>query len=131
MPSAESTPFFHALRIQDLRVHVRLGCLEDERATPQEVRLTVEIRFPQAPLGEATDELADTLDYGQLSAQLKRHVEQTEFRLIERIGRDCLDIGRRLAGPSDQVGVKVHKLHPPVEGLLGGAVYACGDFSIP
>ena len=119
-----------ALRIDDLAVGARIGWTADERAVEQEVRFSVELRFANAPLGTSTDELAETVDYGELANDLKALCASGEFRLIERLGAEALAVTRRRAREAKAVAVRVRKVRPPVPGLLGGASYSCGDFSI-
>lgn len=120
-------PSFHSLEVRDLRYVLSLGCTAEERARPQEIGITVEIRFAEAPGGVSTDELRDTLCFSELNDALTRHFAGREYRLIERIAGEVYQISRELSRGAS-VAVRVHKLKPPVENLVGGAVYACGDF---
>lgn len=122
-------PRYHILHLNELVLHLHLGCEEAERARPQEVRLSLEIRFPHPPAAVDSDRLADTICYARLSEALRAHCEAREYHLIERIGLDAYRVAREIAGPEAALAVSVHKIKPPVERLLGGAVYRCGDFA--
>lgn len=122
-------PSFHSLRLEDIRLQVRLGCLPDERERPQEVRLAVEFRFDREPSCLKSDRLEETICYARLCEALRAHCESREFKLIERIGYEAYGIARELAGPGVKVAVRAHKVRPPVEALLGGAISTCGDFA--
>jgi FolB domain-containing protein len=130
VPQVEFAPPLHVLRIDELILSVRLGCLEDERAKPQEVRLSAEFRFHEAPKGIWTDEINDTICYGKLSEALRKHAENREFRLIERLAQECYVILKEFAKGQAAAAVRIHKVKPPVEKLLGGSTYVCGDFHI-
>jgi dihydroneopterin aldolase len=123
------TPRYHALRLNELVLHLRLGCEESERARPQEVRVSIEIRFSSPPAATESDRLTDTVCYARLSEALRAHCEAREYRLIERVGLDAYRVAREIAGPETALALSVHKIKPPVERLLGGAVYRCGDFA--
>jgi dihydroneopterin aldolase len=120
----------HSLRLENLSLQVRLGCLPKERMQTQEVRLTIEFRFKKEPRGCTTDELQDTICYAQVSEAMRKHCESREFKLIERMAYECEKIAREIAGRETQIGVAMHKVRPPVDSLLGGATYRCGDFYI-
>lgn len=107
---------------------MRLGCQAEERAHPQSVRVSIEIRFPRAPRGSVTDRLSDTLCYARLSELVTQVAQEREYQLVERLGTDILAATRRFVEERAEVVVEIHKVHPPVPGLLGGVVYRAGDF---
>ena len=113
--------------MRDLRYVLALGCTAEERARPQEIGISVEIRFAAEPRGVRSDELSGTVCFGELASAFGRHFAGKEYRLIERVAGEAYEIARELSRGA-QVAVKVHKLKPPVANLVGGAVYACGDF---
>lgn len=123
-------PNYHALRLEDIRLQVRLGCLEEERIHPQEVRLTVEFRFDQEPSFLKSDMLEETICYVKVTEALARHCEAREFKLIERVAYEAYRIAREFAGSGVTVALRAHKIRPPVEKLTGGASFVCGDFPL-
>ncbi|MES3037344.1 MAG: dihydroneopterin aldolase [Bdellovibrionota bacterium] len=126
--SKDEKPIVNSLRINDLSLQVRIGCTEEERAQPQEVRVSIEMRFPQLPVGAVSDLLNDTICYAKVSEAIKEHCEKSEYKLIERMALDCLQILRPFSESKAQVGLMVHKVKPPIPSLLGGTTYRCGDF---
>jgi dihydroneopterin aldolase len=116
----------HSLRMKELSLLLRLGCSEEERALPQEVRLDVELRFPTPLKAGRTDDLRDTICYGALAGALRKHFTQ-EYQLIERVTEEAYRIVKEMSGGAS-VAVEVRKVNPPVPGLLGGAFFRCGDF---
>jgi 7,8-dihydroneopterin aldolase/epimerase/oxygenase len=118
----------HRMRIKDLSLQVRLGCTADERANPQEVRVGIELRFAEAPMGVESDDLKDTICYARISEALKAHVEGKEFQLVEKMAGDFYQIVRRMVEGRAESSVTVHKVRPPVGDLLGGVEYRIEDF---
>lgn len=114
------------LRVKNLSLQVHLGCTAEERASTQEIRVDVAFRFNEPPPGEKTDRLEDTLCYAEVCAALKNHLAGREFNLVEKIGCDFHRI-LKARFPNVQSQVKVHKVRPPVDDLLGGVEYLCGD----
>ncbi len=121
---------FNALKIEALSLSVRLGCSIEERSKPQEVRVAVELRFREAPKGMVTDSLIDTICYAKVSEAIKTHCESGEFQLVERMAHEVYGLIREMTGPAVEVGVSLHKVRPPVENLLGGTFFRCGDFAL-
>jgi dihydroneopterin aldolase len=119
-----------SLKLEELTLAVRLGCSQAERSKAQEVRVSVEIRFLKCPKGALTDSLDDTICYATISESIKRHCESREFSLVERMGYDIYGLVREIVGSTDDLGISVHKMHPPVENLSGGVIFRCGDFAI-
>ncbi len=119
---------FHAIRLRELVLRVHLGCTHEERAKPQEVRISVELRFETAPQGTITDALEDTICYGKISDEIRKCCETREYQLIEKMGYDAYGTVRELTGEEVAIGISVHKVRPPIENLLGGAYFRCGDF---
>jgi 2-amino-4-hydroxy-6-hydroxymethyldihydropteridine diphosphokinase/dihydroneopterin aldolase len=96
-------PEHSSLRMEGLALRVRLGCSEEERSSPQEVRVSVEFRFKQAPVAMDSDSLEETICYGRVAEALRR-LEQREFRLIERLGAAAYAEAREAAGRTGGAG---------------------------
>jgi len=82
------------IQIRDLRVEVLIGIHKRERHVPQTVSIDLDIGIP----GEAvfaTDRVADTIDYEQVSVRIKALGAAGHYRLVEtladRIARLLLD----------------------------------------
>ena len=119
-------PKHTSLIIQDLALQVRLGCLPDERVTPQEVRISVEFRFPEPPRANCSDELTDTICYAEVCEALKTIADEQEYKLIERLAQRLWE---KLSSITDvPFSLSVHKVSPPVLGLRGGSILRMGDF---
>ena len=118
----------NSLRLEGLSFLIRLGCSEEERRLPQEVRISLEVRFPEAPLGTLSDKLEETVCYGMLADGLRAYFNGREFSLVEKVAQEAFQILREFC-PRTLVAVEVEKVRPPVEGLRGGAIFRCGDFA--
>ena len=72
------------IEIRGLRAVCRIGTRDEERQEPREVLLTLRLT---ADLSRAcaTDDLRDTVDYGELTRNVTRFVEASAFFLIERL----------------------------------------------
>lgn len=94
----------------ELRGHC--GVSSEERAVGQ--RLVVDVWLsPRAATATASDDLADTVDYGLVASVVERVVGAAEYRLIERLAAVIAD--ELLATlPIDEVKVTVRKPTPPV-----------------
>lgn len=123
---------FHSLRLEDLSLHVHLGCTPEERAFRQEVRVTIEIRFHEKPSAVDNDQLADTVCYAEISESVQATCETHEYQLIERMAGEIYEIARKIIGPESRaaLAVTVHKVRPPVPSLRGGSFYRVGDFAL-
>ena len=111
------------LRIRDFSVQVRLGCLDSERLGTQEVRFSIELRYPSAPRGATSDRLDDTLNYADVCAAVRTVAESRHFDLVESLARAVSVAVEKLLPPETAGKVCVHKVNVPVDGLLGGVIY--------
>ncbi len=116
------------LRLLELHCAARLGCSAAERASPQPVVFTVEIRFERPPEGCWSDELSEAIDYVLLADGLREVVARKEFRLIEHLAWQAMQVLRPLAGDGARIGITVNKPRAPVEGLHGGAEFSLKDW---
>jgi dihydroneopterin aldolase len=100
------------IRVEGLRVFAHHGVLAHERVLGQTFTIDVALEVDLAAAG-ASDELADTVDYGALTGALADVVRDERHDLIERLAQrlaeTCLQ-DRRI----DAVTVTVHKPHAPV-----------------
>jgi dihydroneopterin aldolase len=100
------------IELRGLRALGICGALpeEQERVQPIEVDLDVEADLRAAG---ASDALADTVDYGALSAAVEQVITGERFTLLERLAQRICDVvldDERVTS----VTVTVRKLRPPV-----------------
>jgi dihydroneopterin aldolase len=103
-----------AIELHGLRVVASVGALPEEHQRRQPLEIDLDIVVDLAAAG-ASDELADTVDYGLVCEQVEAlivggtHTVLLEA-LAEKIARRILGLDERIAG----VTVAVRKLRPPV-----------------
>lgn len=102
-----------AIELRGLRVSGVVGVLAHERTQPQPLDIDLDISLDLSAAG-ASDDLTDTVDYGQLCAATEQVVTTTAYALLEalaeRIAATLLDADERIG----EVTVAVRKLRPPV-----------------
>jgi dihydroneopterin aldolase len=114
--------------LPSIHCEVRLGWSDAERAIPQPVSIAVAIRFARPPLAIATDELADTMDYGQLVGAAERLCDTRAYRLIEHLANEVYDAFKTRAPKGASVWVEITKPRTPLPALRQGARFALGDW---
>jgi len=106
--------------LRGLRAFGRHGVLAHEQQFGQTFLVDAELELDLATAG-ASDALADTIDYGALSAALVRVVTDERHDLIERLATRLLEVC--LADARVRAAtVSVHKPHAPVPVILDDVV---------
>jgi 7,8-dihydroneopterin aldolase/epimerase/oxygenase len=105
------------IELRGLRLAGLVGVLPEERERAQPIELDLDVVVPLAAAG-ASDDLADTVDYGRVCAVVESvvgtgHVALLEH-LAERVAAEVLAVDDRI----EAVAVGVRKLRPPVPQLL-------------
>ena len=107
------------IELRGLRVLGTHGALPDERARPQPFEVDLDVEADLGPAGRS-DDLADTLDYGELARAVVAVVSGERFTLLERLAERIAEVA--LAdGRVRSVTVAVRKLRPPVPADLATA----------
>ncbi len=100
------------IRLTGLRVRGRHGVYDFERADGQDFVVDVDLEMDLAPAA-ASDDVADTVHYGELAGQLVEVITGEPVDLIEtladRLAAVCLRDGRVAAAT-----VTVHKPQAPI-----------------
>lgn len=92
------------------------GVFAAERELGQKIEVDVELYANLVGAGQA-DNLAQTINYGEVYSLVKRIVEEAQFSLIEAIGAAIVQQIRN-AYDVERITVRVRKPQPPVKGLL-------------
>ena len=108
------------VELRGLRLLALVGVLPEERERAQPLELDLDVQLDLAIAG-ASDDLADTVDYGHLcqvatNVATVGHIALLET-LAERVAAAVLDADGRIAA----LTVAVRKLRPPVPQDLGTA----------
>ncbi|BBP03236.1 7,8-dihydroneopterin aldolase [Sulfuriferula plumbiphila] len=96
------------LFLKDFRVELIIGIYEWERKVPQPVLLDLEIGLPNSRAGE-TDNVADTIDYGQVAARIRAACAALRPALVEALAEHVAQLIRNEFG-APWVRVTVTKL---------------------
>lgn len=94
--------------IRDLLVRGVIGVNEDERMRPQDILINVEMLTDTRAAG-ASDDLADTVDYGAVSKEIVALVEGSRYLLVERLAEE---IARLCLAREGVQGVRVRVEKP-------------------
>jgi 7,8-dihydroneopterin aldolase/epimerase/oxygenase len=101
------------IELRGLRVAGIVGVLPHEQAQAQPLELDLDITVDTAAAG-ASDDLADTVDYGALCAAAEQVVTSTSFSLLEALAERIAATLLACDGRISRVTVSVRKLRPPV-----------------
>jgi 7,8-dihydroneopterin aldolase/epimerase/oxygenase len=102
--------------LQGIRLEGRHGASDDERALPQMLEVDLEVEADLRVAG-ASDDLAETVDYGPLVDICRTVVETGSYRLLEAIAANIADRVLDVAGVL-AVTVRVRKLAVPIDADL-------------
>lgn len=93
--------------LSEIKAEVKLGVPDWERMLPQTVLLDIEIAMPHSRSCE-TDAIEDTIDYGQIVAQVRQSLAGHTFHLVEALAEHvCQLILKNFNTP--RVKIKVAK----------------------
>jgi dihydroneopterin aldolase len=101
------------IELRGLRVDAICGVLPHERTTAQPLEIDIDITADLAAAG-ASDDLADTIDYGAVTAEVERVAATLEPLLLEHLADQIARAVLAIDGRVDAVDVAVRKLDPPV-----------------
>ncbi len=100
------------IELRGLRVRAVCGVLPEERERSQPFEFDIDVYTDLADAA-ASDDLADTVDYGTLCALVAGIADNERFELLERFAGRVAE-ALLATGPVDAVTVVVRKLRPPV-----------------
>jgi 7,8-dihydroneopterin aldolase/epimerase/oxygenase len=100
------------IEIRGIRGFGRHGVFDHERADGQEFTVDVRLELDTRPAA-ASDQLADTVDYGKLAEQVHAAIENDPVDLLETLAQRIADLclaDRRVSGAV----VTIHKPAAPI-----------------
>ncbi len=102
-----------SIEIRGLRVLCHVGVPEAERAQAQPIEIDLDLVLD---LDEAavTDDVADTVDYGEVSTAVAAAVTAGPHALLERLAGIAADAALAVDDRTTAVSVTVRKIRPPV-----------------
>lgn len=93
------------LVLQGFEVEALIGVYSEERHRPQTLTIDMEIEIPDKGSGRS-DELADTVDYGAVVADIRREAGQSRFFLLEALAEHiCRLVFDRFEAKSIRIGL--------------------------
>jgi dihydroneopterin aldolase len=101
------------IRVSGLVVSTHVGVPESERSRAQDVSLDIELEVDLVAAA-ASDDLADSVDYGKVTKEIADLVAGMSVALLERIAGEVADHVLGFKGV-ERATVEVSKLHPPVD----------------
>jgi len=100
------------IELRGLRALGICGALPEEQVRTQPIEVDLDVAADLTLAGRS-DDLADTIDYGALAAEVERVITTERFTLLERLAERIAEVV--LAEPRVvEVTVAVRKLRPPV-----------------
>lgn len=81
----------HEIEIRRLKVSCHIGVPEEERALPQQLRVSVKLTTA-TPFGAMGDEISRTIDYAALASAIQDLSSARPRRLIETLAADVADL---------------------------------------
>lgn len=76
--------------IKRLRVPALIGVFPEERLTPQDIFIDLEIACDSKPAA-LSDSVKDTVDYHAVCTRTIEYIENTSFRLVETLAENLAD----------------------------------------
>ena len=101
------------IELRGLRLVGRIGVLDHERAADQPLELDVDLLVDVAAAG-ASDDLADTVDYGAVCDTVAATVAEGHVALLEHLAARVADAVLAQDARIEGVELAVRKLRPPV-----------------
>ena len=110
------------IKVKGLQIITRIGVPDEERSTPQELRVNLVIT-PLRTFSEMGDDVSHTVDYHAVCLELQDLADQGERRLIETLADEMADhilqnhqaqqveveIRKRILPQTEWVGVSINK----------------------
>jgi dihydroneopterin aldolase len=101
--------------IEDLRIDAVIGIYDWERRVRQTLSFDIEMAFDNTKPA-ASDDIADTLNYKEVSRRLVEYVSASSFGLVETLAERCVAIVR------EEFGVSWVRLKLSKPGAVRGAM---------
>jgi dihydroneopterin aldolase len=108
-----SRPDQDRIELRGLRVVGRIGVLDHEREQDQPLEIDLDLDVDLGAAG-ASDDLADTVDYGAVCTAVAATVSQGHVALLEHLAARVADAVLRLDDRIAAVDLTIRKLRPPV-----------------
>ena len=101
------------IEVRGIEVNARHGVYAQEQADGQLFVIDIALTADLAQAG-ASDDLADTIDYGAIAVTVHDVVASERWDLIERVATRVCETVLEIDGRIETVTVTVHKPHAPI-----------------
>ncbi|MDE0803570.1 MAG: dihydroneopterin aldolase [Acidimicrobiales bacterium] len=101
------------IEVRALRILCHVGVGDEERAAAQPLEIDLDLEADLSAAA-ASDDVADTIDYGEVSLAVAAAVQATEHALLERAAAVAADAALAVDRRATAVTVSVRKLRPPI-----------------
>jgi dihydroneopterin aldolase len=101
------------IEIRSLRALALCGVLPEERERPQPLEIDLDLMVDLAP-ASASDDLVDTVDYGQVTERVAALAAKSSFQLLEALAGAVADEALATDDRIEAAAVTVRKLRPPI-----------------
>ncbi len=109
------------IEVNGIKVYAYHGCLSEEGRIGGHYRVDISVEGDMAR-AERSDKLADTIDYGRITAIVVEEMAKRS-QLIEHVAARMLDALKTEWPNSFQWRVRLVKEHPPIAGAVDQVVY--------
>lgn len=92
------------------------GVSEAERELPQRYRVDIEVFYDLHPAGHS-DNLADTVDYGEVYKVVREFGEKSRYQLLEAMAEGMAHLVLERF-PAERVRIRLKKMAPPIPSPL-------------
>ena len=93
--------------INGLKAQCIIGVKPDERLTPQQIIIDLELNLDLSLAG-SSDDIKDTVDYDSLAQEITQFVEKSQFNLIEKLAFETAQLAKDISN-CDGVTVTIKK----------------------
>lgn len=101
------------IQLRSLRLLCHVGVGDDERADAQPLELDIDLDADLSAAA-ASDDVADTIDYGAVTLAVSAAVQSVEHVLLERVATVAADAALEVDARAAAATVTVRKLRPPI-----------------
>lgn len=106
-----------SIQINGIRAYGYTGYFSEEQTLGQWFEVDLTVWRDLAPAAES-DQLAETYDYSQVVIAIQGLIQTAKYQLIEKLAAEIAAIALA-AGETEQVRVRLTKLHPPIPNFSG------------
>lgn len=106
-------PLDDRIELRGLRIVGTIGVLPEERQRAQPFEVDLDVYADLSTAGR-TDALADTVDYGAITAEVAGVVATERHELLERVAERIADVVLTGHPLVDAVTITIRKTRPPV-----------------